>query len=290
MKSEIVGGQAVMEGVMMLNGKKQGIAVRNPKGKIVIKKNILNPPKCKLAKIPFVRGAVQLIYTMIIGMRALNFSTSIALNEKEEDFSGLSALLFMLFSFAFAIFIFKFIPLLVTKYIVSNFTILQNSTILPNIIDGVLKISIFILYIYLMGLSKETKKMFEYHGAEHKTVRCREARKKLTVENVKKFSRFHPRCGTSFIFGVFIISILVYTIIPFNQVTFWQNLFFRVLLLPLIMGISYEALKFLGNNEKNIFFKALTAPGLWMQRLTTREPNEKQIEVGIKAMQAVVKK
>lgn len=141
-----------------------------------------------------------------------------------------------------------------------------------------------------MSLSKDTKRLFEYHGSEHKTIRCQEAKEKLTIKNVKKFSRFHPRCGTSFVFGVFIISILVYTVIPFNEVTFWQNLLFRILLLPVIMGISYEALKILGRNEKNVFFKALTAPGLWMQRLTTREPKDDQIEVAIKALQAANKK
>ena len=290
MSSEVIGGQALMEGVMMLNGKKQGIAVRNPKGKIITKKSLLSPPSSKITRLPFIRGIITLIYTMIIGIRALNFSTSIALEQEEEDFSGWKAFLFMLLSFAFAIFIFKFVPLLVTKYIVAKMLILQKINIIPNIIDGILKISIFILYLYLISLSKETKRLFQYHGAEHKTVRCQEAKKRLTVKNVKTFSRFHPRCGTSFIFGVFVISILVYTIIPFSSTTFWENLLFRILLLPVIMGISYEALKFLGKNEKNFFFKALTAPGMWMQRMTTREPNDDQIKVGIMAMKKSMEK
>ena len=139
-----------------------------------------------------------------------------------------------------------------------------------------------------MTLSQETKKLFEYHGAEHKTIRCQESKEKLTPKNAKKYSRFHPRCGTSFIFGTLLISIFVYTIIPFNDVTFWENLLYRILLLPVIMGISYEILRISGKNENNWFFKIITAPGLWMQRLTTKEPNEKQLEVAIKSLEGVM--
>ncbi len=288
MTEEIIGGQAVMEGVMMLNKEKQAIAVRNPKGKIIVKKNKIKLPKSKIANLPFIRGVVKLIFMMVIGMRALNYSSSIALDEKEEEFKGWGMFLFMILSIAFALFLFKFLPLLITKFLVSKITFLQTSNFLPNLIDGIVKISIFILYIYLMGISKETKKIFEYHGAEHKTIRCKEANEKLTVKNVRKFSRFHPRCGTAFIFGVFLISIFIYTIIPFNSTTFLENLGLRILLLPVIMGISYEILRISGKNDKNIFFKMITAPGLWMQKLTTKEPNDKQIEVGIKSLKAVM--
>lgn len=285
MSQEIIGGQAIVEGVMMLNGKKQGIAVRNPEDKIIIKKSKINPPNSKFAKLPFIRGIFQLIYMMIVGMKAINYSTSIALNEKEEDFSGIKVVLFILTSFIFAILLFKFLPLLAAKGITSLFPKLLNTNIIPNLIAGIIKISIFILYIYLMGLSKETRRIFEYHGAEHKTVKCRENKLPLTIKNVKKQSRFHPRCGTAFIMGVLIISILVYTIIPFN-INFFANFGLRVLLLPVIMGISYEILRISGKNEKNIFFKIITAPGLWMQRMTTKEPNDKQIEVGIASLKA----
>lgn len=288
MAEEIIGGQAVMEGVMMLNKEKRAIAVRNPKGKIIVKKDKIKLPPSKIANLPFIRGVVKLIFMMVIGMKALNYSSSIALDEKEEEFSSWGMAVFMIFSIAFALFLFKFLPLLVTKFLVSKIAYLQTSNFLPNLIDGIIKISIFTLYIYLMGLSKETKKIFEYHGAEHKTIRCKEAKEKLTVKNVKKFSRFHPRCGTAFIFGVFLISIFIYTIIPFNSTTFLENLGLRILLLPVIMGISYEILRYSGKNDKNIFFRMITAPGLWMQKLTTAEPNDKQIEVAIKSLKAVL--
>ncbi len=288
MVEKLIGGQAVMEGVMMLNGKKQAIAVRNPEGKIIIKKGEINPPQSKITNLPFIRGVIKLIYMMVIGIRALNYSTSIAVDEKEEEFTGWSMILFMFFSIAFALFLFKFLPLLATKFLVSKIIYLQTQNFLPNLIDGIIKISIFILYIYLMTLSQETKKLFEYHGAEHKTIRCQESKEKLTPKNAKKYSRFHPRCGTSFIFGTLLISIFVYTIIPFNDVTFWENLLYRILLLPVIMGISYEILRISGKNENNWFFKIITAPGLWMQRLTTKEPNEKQLEVAIKSLEGVM--
>lgn len=288
MTNEIIGGQAVSEGVMMINGKNKAIAVRNPKGEIVVKKGELRTFKSKILKWPFIRGVFNLIYMMVVGIKALNYSTSVAYDDvEEEDFSGYKLVLFMMISVAFALALFKFLPLLLTKYIVSNIGFLQESNILPNILDGILKISIFIFYIYLMTLSKNTKRIFEYHGAEHKVVRCREAKKELTVENVKPMSRLHPRCGTAFIFGVFLISIVVYNIIPFNDTTFFQNFILRLLLLPVIMGISYEVLRISGKTE-NIFFKIITAPGLWMQKLTTIEPDEKQIEVAIKSMKAVL--
>jgi uncharacterized protein YqhQ len=290
MSKEIIGGQALMEGVMMINKKNQGIAVRNPKGKIIIKNGKLNPPSSKITKLPLMRGFINMVYTMRIGYKALNYSSSIATGETEEDMSGLKTFIMLMISLCFAIAIFKFVPLLVTKLIVNQILYLQIANFLPNLIDGTLKISIFILYVYLMSLSKETKRVFEYHGAEHKTVRCQEAKKQLTVKNVKKFSRLHPRCGTAFLFGVFMISILVYTIIPFNSVSFFKNLFFRILLLPLIAGISYEVLKLSGKNEENLFFKIITAPGLWMQKITTKEPDEKQIEVAIAALKAAMKK
>lgn len=287
MAQEIIGGQAIVEGVMMLNGKKQGIAVRNPEDRIITKKSKINPPTSRFAKLPFIRGVVQLIYMMVVGMRAINYSTSVALDEKEEDFSGLKAAMFIFVSFIFAMLLFKFLPLLAAKGIVSLFPRLSTINVIPNIIDGIIKISIFILYIYLMGQSKETKRIFEYHGAEHKTVRCKEKGLRLTIKNVKKQSRFHPRCGTAFIMGVLIISILVYTIIPFN-LNFFANFGLRILLLPVIMGISYEILRLSGKNEKNVFFKIITAPGLWMQKMTTKEPNEKQMEVGIASLKAAL--
>ncbi|MDA3837101.1 MAG: DUF1385 domain-containing protein [Nanoarchaeota archaeon] len=285
---EIIGGQAVMEGVMMLNGNKQAIAVRNPKGKIVVKKGTIRSPKSVIFKTPLIRGFFKLMYMMIIGIRAMTYSTSIAIEEEEEKIEGWGMVGFMFLSVAFALLLFKFLPLLITKFFVSKIDFLSNSNIWPNVVDGVIKILIMILYIYLISLAKDTKRVFEYHGAEHKVVRCNEAKEKLTVKNARKFSRYHPRCGTAFIFGALMISILIYTVIPFNSTTFWQNLGLRILLLPLVMGVSYEVLRLSGKNENNIFFKAITAPGMWMQRLTTKEPDSKQLEVAIRSLKATL--
>ena len=283
MANEVVGGQAVIEGVMMINGEKKAIAVRNSKNKIIVKKEKLNLPKNKIAKLPFVRGIINLIFMMKVGLKAINYSADMAADKKEEEVGKGEMAILMLISVVFALALFKFLPLLAAKFIVSKVAFLQINNFIPNVIDGILKISIFVLYLWIISLSKETKRIFEYHGAEHKVVRCKEAKEELTAKNAKKFSRYHPRCGTAFVFGVFLISIFV-----FNKTTLLQNFGLRILLLPIVMGISYEVLKLSGKNEKNVFFKIITAPGMWMQKLTTREPNEEQLEVAIESMKAVV--
>lgn len=288
MGNDVLGGQAVIEGVMMMKDGRQAIAVRNSNGKVVVKREKLNLPRSKFLRLPFVRGIVNLIFMMSTGIKALNFSASVAYDEEEESSGGVAMFFTMLFSLVVALAFFKFLPLLVTKGIVSRVIFLQQNNFLPNVVDGVLKIGIFILYLVLLGRSKETRRVFEYHGAEHKVVRCSEAGEKLTAKNAKKYSRLHPRCGTAFVFGVFVISIFVFSLIPFNETTFWQNFLFRVLLLPVVVGISYEALRLSGKNENNILFRIITAPGLWMQYLTTREPDLKQLGVSCRAAKGVL--
>ncbi len=290
MASEVIGGQAVIEGVMMMNGSRQAIAVRDPKGKIVVKKNRVRMPKSRIAKLPGVRGVVNLFFMMIIGLKALNYSADVSLGEEEESFSSFQVGLLMMFSILFALALFKFLPLLITKYFVSKISFLSVNNFIPNILDGVLKIGIFIFYIWLITFSGETRRVFEYHGAEHKVIRCKEAGQALTVNNVRGFSCFHPRCGTAFVFGVFMISIFVFSLIPFNSTTLWENFALRLMLLPVVMGISYEALRLSGKNEGSVFFRGITAPGLWMQRLTTREPTDKQLEVSIAALKGALEK
>jgi uncharacterized protein YqhQ len=286
--ADVIGGQAVIEGVMMLDGDRQAIAVRNPEGKIVVKKDKVRFPANKVANLPFVRGVVRLFYMMLIGIRALDYSVKIAEPEEEEMGKFGSALL-LIFSFVFALALFKFLPLLVTKYLVSKIGFLSVNNFVPNVVDGILKVGIFVSYVWIISLFAETRRVFEYHGAEHKTIRCLEAGEKLTVKNVKKYSPYHPRCGTAFVFGVFLISIFVFSLIPFFETTIWENFALRVLLLPVVAGISFEVLRFSSKNEKNIFFRIITAPGLWMQRLTAFEPDDKQIEVGIRALKAARK-
>ena len=181
----------------------------------------------------------------------------------------------------------KFLPLLFTKLIVSRVAFLQVNNFVPNVVDGLIKVFIFILYLFIIGLGKETRRVFEYHGAEHKVVRCKEAGKKLTAKNAKGFSRLHPRCGTAFYFGVFLISVFIFSLVPFGE-SFFRLFFIRLLLLPVVVGISYEVLRLSGKNEDNLFFRIITAPGLWMQYLTTREPSMEQLEVSCRAAREVM--
>lgn len=274
----------------MLNGDQKGTAVRTPNGKIITRKEKIKLPKSRFSKLPFVRGVVKLGKMMVIGIKELNYSTNIQLKEGEEkeELSTSMIVISLILSFGLAIFLFKFAPLLITTFLTNKIVFLQMNNFLPNLLDGIIKTSIFVSYIYLISLAKDVRTVFEYHGSEHKTINCLERKLPLTVKNVKKCSRFHRRCGTSFVFGVFLISVFVYSLIPFNTTSFFVNFGLRILLLPVIAGISFEVLRLSGKNENNLFFKVVTAPGLWLQRLTTREPSEKQIEVAIKALKQVI--
>lgn len=273
MQKNYLGGQALIEGVMIKNKDKISIAVRNNKGKIIVKKRLL---KFKESNIPFLRGIINLITIIYIGINSLNFSSNIAsgknekLTWKEFGFSIILALLF-------GIFIFKFIPLITTTFIDSKFKV---NNILFNVIEGVLKIIIFILYVYIISFSNDVKRIFQYHGAEHKAIACYEDNNKLNIINVQNYSTLHKRCGTTFIFLVLFLSIIIYTFIP-KEASVIMKLFLRVLLLPVIAGLSYEVLRL---GAKYSFMKIFTFPGLWIQNITTQEPDDKQVEVAIKAV------
>ena len=287
----LVGGMALIEGVMMKSHEKIGIAVRNPKGKITTKRYNLEPifKKYKIAKVPFIRGIFSMVEMMIIGIKALNYSGKVALEEEEKISTKLENFftwVSMLIGLLIALFLFKFIPFWVSKFI-NGFTDLLNTQIFFNIVEGIIKISLFLGYVYLISLMPEIYRVFQYHGAEHKTVFCHEQKKKLTVENVKSCSRFHPRCGTSFIIFIVLLSIVVYLFIP-KTIGFWWQFFLRLILLPVIAGISYEILKFSSKNQNSIIFKIISKPGLWTQHLTTKEPDKKQIEVAITALKNAV--
>lgn len=313
-----VGGQAVIEGVMMRSPSHISIAVRKSDGTIKVR----NKPyrtltqRYKWLNIPIVRGVINLFEMMVVGSEAINYSAGIAAeggdsltsnsNEKSNKKSTnansnqhpttthpslpsqiLQTLLYI-FSFilalALSIGLFKFIPLWATTYLESQSPYIANHYIIFNLIDGIIKMSIFLSYIFLLGLIPSFHRVFEYHGAEHKSIFNYESKKPLTVANAKKQIRFHPRCGTSFILIVFVISIIVYTFIP-KQPDFWINFSVRLAILPFIAGISYEYLKLSAKHAKNAVVKALIAPGLWFQRLTTQEPDEKQLAVGLKSLQ-----
>ena len=278
-----IGGQAVIEGVMMRSSNKMAIAVRNPKGKIIVKLDKLNLLSERMKKWIFLRGIVNLVEMLSHGIKALNYSTDIALGEdkKEEKTNWFFFIMIIIFSVGLGLLIFKFLPLLIAQLI--N----PESNILFNLIDGIVKLFIFVAYVYIISLMKDIKEVFRYHGAEHKAVNCYESKEKLTVKNAKKYPTLNPRCGTSFIMIVIIVSIATYIFIP-KTVPFMYKFLYRILLLPVIAGISYELLKISAKYEKNFFFRLFVKPGVWIQYITTKEPDEKQLEVALVALKKVL--
>ncbi|MBW2971962.1 DUF1385 domain-containing protein [Candidatus Woesearchaeota archaeon] len=277
-----VGGQAVIEGVLMKNEEKIAIAVRRPDRKISIKKETMTPvsKKIKFLGWPFFRGIVNLIEMLVVGIRALNYSANESLGEKEEKISKTEFAITTIIAIAVAVGIFILLPLYLTK-------ITQTQGILFNLIDGVIRVVIFILYILAISLMKDVRRLFEYHGAEHKTVNCYEDGKSITAANVKKYTTVHRRCGTTFLLIVLIISIIIFSLIVTDS--FWIKFGGRIVLLPVIAGIGYELLKLGAKFPNSFLLNILVWPGLALQKMTTREPDKKQIEVAIAAFKAVVK-
>jgi len=272
-----VGGLAVIEGVMMRCENKINTSVRKG-NKIISKKKILKK-KNKFLKLFFIRGIVNMYEMLKIGMETLTWSAD-QQAEKHEKISKTEIIFSLLLSVLFAVLIFIVAPFYLTKLIS------QNQGIIFNIIDGVIRVIIFIIYILAISLMKDIKRVFQYHGAEHKTVHCYEAGKKLIYENVKKFPTLHPRCGSSFLIIVLVISIMVFSFIVSPR--WYYKLGFRILLIPVIIGISYEVLKLADKFKNNYFFNLLNKPGLWIQKITTKQPDKKQIEVAIYSLKKVI--
>lgn len=282
-----LGGQAIIEGVMIRNEDVVATAVRNPEGEIVTKKEKINSFAKKFRKAYFIRGVVNLVESLIIGIKTLNYSANIAAGQKTEKEKPISTgymAITLIIALAFALFLFKFIPLTIAQYFSSH---VSENNYLFNIVDGLVKIAIFIGYVLFISRMKDVKRVFQYHGAEHKAVNCYEAKEKVNLENCKKYSTIHLRCGTSFVITVLAISIVVYIFIP-KELSFSSKLFWRIMLLPVIAGISYEILKIGSKYEKSIFSKILTSPGRLIQKITTKEPDEKQLEVAITALKESV--
>ncbi len=272
-----VGGQAVIEGVMMRNKETYAVAVRLPDGKIKVKKEKANNFP-KIFNFFFVRGVIGLFYMLYDGVRALIWSGNQSLGTEEEQMTKKEIFGTIALSFVFAIAFFVGLPFFSAK-------LLKFQGFLFDIVDGLIRIILFLGYLTAISFMQDVKTLFRYHGAEHKSIACYEAKQELTVENVKKFSRFHPRCGTSFIFIVLVLSIIIFSLV---SGPWWIKLVGRILLLPVIAGIGYELIKLSGRYSKNSLVKILIAPGLWLQRLTTKEPNDQQIEVGIASLKAVL--
>ncbi len=295
-----IGGQAVIEGVMMRGPKQIAIAVRTPDDTIAIDKKEVKTlgMKYKFLKLPLLRGVIAFFESMIVGVKSLMFSAEfydieLEEDEKESKFEKFLERLFgeklqealiyfsVLVALVFGIGLFMLFPTVVVGFIKN----LVKNPIIANISEGLLRISIFLIYIILVSRLKDIQRVFEYHGAEHKSIHCYEHDEPLTVENVKKYSRLHPRCGTSFLFIVMIVSIIVFSFITWRNV--WMRLSIRLLLLPLVAGISYEIIKFAGRSNHPLI-QLISKPGLLLQKLTTREPDDSQLEVAIKALQGVI--
>ncbi|MGB9730507.1 MULTISPECIES: DUF1385 domain-containing protein [Calditerrivibrio] len=275
-----IGGQAVIEGVMMRAPSKFVIAVRRPDNKIVVQKKDIKIDANKFFKKPFIRGLIGLYDALILGIQALNFSAHHALGEGEEKLSFKEIFFTLLFGFGLGIGLFLFLPLLLTDLLKLIFPLIERSFLVYNLVDGIIRVIFFILYIYIISFFKDVKRVFQYHGAEHKSIFTFESGKELTVENARQMSRFHPRCGTSFLLIVMIVSIFVFTLIPKDS-HFLVKFLSRIVFVPVIAGISYEILKLSAKFQNNILVKILIAPGLWLQKLTTKEPDDSQLEVAL---------
>lgn len=291
-----VGGQAVLEGVMMKSKEKVALSVRNTKGEInteyVEFKSVTE--KYKFLKVPVIRGVVNFVETMALSMRTLNRSADmLGIEEEESKFekwlaeklgksvAAIASAVGAFLGILLAVGLFFVLPSLVTDF-VKRFTDIR---IVLSIVDGCSKILIFIIYIALVGLIPDMRRTFEYHGAEHKSIFCHEAGLELTPENVKKQSRFHPRCGTSFLFVMMFLSIIISVLYVDLHIAI--RIPVKLLVLPVIVGLGYEFIRFAGRHD-NAFVRILSAPGLWIQRLTTKEPDLEQIEVAIASLKAAL--
>jgi uncharacterized protein YqhQ len=277
------GGQAVLEGVMMRGKKHYGIAVRKETGEVVTAvKNLSTPLSDRVRRIPFIRGIIALIETLVIGVKSLLYSADVFMGE--EEVKGKSGLLWfsMVFGVALAIGLFVAIPLLITNFVVDPFI---TSSVLSNVANGLIRLVIIITYMWLIGYMKDIHRVFAYHGAEHKTINAYENGAELEVADVQRYSTAHPRCGTSFLLIVMVLAIITYIFI--GRPVWYLRFAYQLVLLPAIAAVSYELIRLSARYYKNRIVKALLIPGMFVQRLTTREPNDEQVEVGITALKSV---
>ena len=291
-----IGGQAVLEGVMMKNKEKYAVAVRKPDGEIEVEVETYQglAHGSKIKELPFIRGIFNFLDSLLLGTRALNYSASFYEEEdsKETKFDKamdkmrggngeklLSGIVTVI-SVVLAVGLFIVLP----YFISSLFESFIRNRSLMSIIEGVIRIALFLLYVWGISAMKDIRRLYQYHGAEHKCINCIEKGRPLTVHNVMHSSRLHKRCGTSFIFFVMLVSIVLFFFIQVDNVA--EKVIFRILLMPVVAGISYEIIRLAGRTD-NIFIKILSAPGMWIQRMTTKEPDESMAEVAIASVEAV---
>lgn len=288
MRRVSIGGQAVLEGVMMKNNDKYAVAIRKPDNEIEVKISEFKPAGSRFAlfKVPIIRGVVNFIESLVIGVKTLTYSADF-LEEEEtpETDKNNSDNLWMFGTVVVSIVLAVGLFMLLPAFLASLLDKAVNNHFVLGLIEGVIRLIIFMLYVVLISRMKEIKRTYMYHGAEHKCINCLEHGDALTVENVMKHTRFHKRCGTSFLFIVMIVSIIVFMCIDTD--TLVLRLLYRVLLVPVIAGVSYEFIKFAGRSESFIA-NVLSKPGLWIQRLTTKEPEADMVEVAIKSVEGVL--
>jgi uncharacterized protein YqhQ len=288
MHTKTIGGQAVIEGVMMKSPEGWSVAVRDPKG-VINFKTVRTTKNHPFLRLPLIRGSVALLQALIIGVKAIEFSGNVAFQDDgEKPLSPWSIALSIGMAIVLAIALFKFLPLAIATLFGSMYESVGTSSLFFNTIDGVVRVFIFFIYIFAIGLWGEMRRIYEYHGAEHKVIYAFEAQEELTVQNARKYKPFHPRCGTSFLLIVMFISIAVFMFIP-QSWTFVEKLLARVVMVPLIAGVAYEAQRATARLKDHPVMGFVVWPGMMLQRLTVREPDDAQIEVAIAALQDVLK-
>lgn len=291
-----VGGQALIEGVMMRSPSSIAIAVRKSDGEIVLKRDPVKMTGSSFLKLPLVRGMYALISSMVVGIKALTYSAEFfeepgeaketkfdlflkrIFKEKTDD---VLVFISMVFAIIMALLLFTFLP----TFLIATLKAKISNPIYLSAFEGILKIFLFVGYIVLISRMNDVKRVFQYHGAEHKTIHCLESGKELTVENCREFSTLHPRCGTSFLLIVLVISITIFSFVSWSSPI--MRVLWKIVLLPLVAGVSFEVLKWTGK-ASNSFAKVISKPGMMMQKLTTNEPDDKQLEVAIAALKHAI--
>lgn len=312
-KKTTIGGQALIEGIMMVGPERTAIAVRKGDGTIYIEEIKQSEKVSYFEKVPFVRGCIRFWKMLVTGTGALMKSADISeegapaevdangnekkpsalddyMNRHSDVMTVVSAILGILISIGIFILLPRLVVDIAARFLPSELLNTTWMSLILNLIEGVLRMIFFFIYLRLSSKIEGIDRVWKYHGAEHKTIACYEAGEPLTVENIKKYTRFHPRCGTAFMFIVLAISILVYTVVGvfIGDSNMLINLLVRLIFIPIICGISFEILRFVGKHDDNGFCKFLSKPGLWLQKFTTSEPDDQIIEVAIAAMQAVI--
>lgn len=281
-KKITIGGQAVIEGVMMRGPELVATAVRNPQGRIELEVKPVNSiaDRYPIFKKPMLRGCVSLFESLVMGIRSLGYSAQMA-GEEDEQLTDKELAGTMIFAFALAAVLFIAIPTGAAKL----FHVITEDPVFLNLMEGFLRLFIFMAYIFAISRMKDIQRVFQYHGAEHKTIACFEAGEALTVENVARHTRLHKRCGTSFLLIVMLVSIFVFAFLGWPDLV--ERIASRIILLPVVAGISYEIIRFSANSD-NCLLGWAVKPGLWLQKLTTREPEPEMIEVAIESAKAVL--